>query len=137
MLFVMFSRGCRVFRPFNHEGREVDAITRWRLRSCRWRIELAVFPSGTTRTNATTMCAADLGDGHVKSKSCEYRSRAMDPIKFRTRQLPGFFVAAVATAAALRHLLHVPREQIRNTVLRTVAIANFLAVVFFRWKRRP
>ena len=62
---------------------------------------------------------------------------AMDPIKFRMRYLLGFPVAAVVTAAALRCLLHVPREEIRNAVLRTAAIAMFLAVVFFRWKRRP
>jgi len=49
-------------------------------------------------------------------KSCECRSCATDPIKYWIRQLLGFFVAAVVTAAALRHLLHVPREQIRNPV---------------------
>src|SRR5712675_1270624 len=70
-------------------------------------------------------------------KSCECRSCATDPIKYWIRWLLGFFVAAVVTAAALRHLLHVPREQIRNPVLRTAAIAIFLAVVLFRWKRRP
>src|SRR5216683_2708164 len=35
MLFQMFSRGCGVFRLSNNEGREVAAITHWRLRSRR------------------------------------------------------------------------------------------------------
>jgi hypothetical protein len=35
MLFPMFSRGRKVFRPLDHEGREVAAITHWRLRSRR------------------------------------------------------------------------------------------------------
>jgi len=41
----------------------------------------------------------------------------MDPIKLRMRYLVGFFLAAVLTAAALRHILHVhagfAREEIR------------------------
>lgn len=28
--FFMFSRGVQVVSPFNHQGREVAAITRWR-----------------------------------------------------------------------------------------------------------
>lgn len=65
----------------------------------------------------------------------------MDPTKFRMRYLFGFLVAAVATAAALRHFLHVEagysREDIRWAVLITIAVCVFLAVAFFRWWRRP
>jgi hypothetical protein len=51
------------------------------------------------------------------------------------------FLAAVVTAAALRHFLHVQvgftREEIRTGGLITAAIGIFLAVAFFRWRRRP
>jgi hypothetical protein len=64
----------------------------------------------------------------------------MDPIKLRMRYLVGFFVAAVLTAAALRHILHVhagfAREEIRMGVLITAGIGVFLAIVLFRWFRR-
>ena len=64
----------------------------------------------------------------------------MDPIKLRMRYLVGFFVAAVLTAAALRHVLHVhagfAREEIRMGVLITAGIGVFLAIVLFRWFRR-
>jgi hypothetical protein len=36
----------RPVSPFNHEGREVAAITHWRLRSHRYRIEPAALVSG-------------------------------------------------------------------------------------------
>jgi hypothetical protein len=53
----------------------------------------------------------------------------------------GIFLAAVVTAAALRHLLHVQaglaREDIRTGVLITAGIGIFLLVAFFRWSRRP
>jgi hypothetical protein len=137
MLFVMFSRGCRVFRPFNHEGREVDAITRWRLRSCRQRIEPAVFPSGTTRTNATTMCAADLGDGHVKSKILRVSIPRDGPDQVSDEAATWLLRRRGGDGRGLASFASRSREQIRNTVMRTVAIAIFLAVVFFRWKRRP
>jgi hypothetical protein len=65
----------------------------------------------------------------------------MDPTKLRMRYLVGILVAAVVTAAALRHFLHVEagfsREEIRSRILATAAIGIFLAVVFFRWRRRP
>jgi hypothetical protein len=64
----------------------------------------------------------------------------MDPTKLRMRYLVGILVAAVVTAAALRHFLHVEagfsREEIRSGILTTAAIRKFLAVVFFRWRRR-
>ena len=64
----------------------------------------------------------------------------MDPIKLRMRYLVGFFVAAVLTAAALRHVLHVhagfAREEIRTGVLITAGIGIFFAIVLFRWFRR-
>jgi hypothetical protein len=65
----------------------------------------------------------------------------MDPIKFRMRYVIGFLIAAVVTAAALRHFLHVQvgfsREEIRNGVLLTAAIGIFLLIAFFRWRRPP
>jgi fluoride ion exporter CrcB/FEX len=64
----------------------------------------------------------------------------MDPTKLRMRYLLGIFLAAVATAAALRHFLHVQvglaREDIRSGVLVTAAIGIFLMIAFFRWSRR-
>jgi fluoride ion exporter CrcB/FEX len=65
----------------------------------------------------------------------------MDPTKLRMRYLLGIFLAAVVTAAALRHFLHVQvgltREDIRSGVLITAAIGIFLMIAFFRWSRRP
>jgi hypothetical protein len=65
----------------------------------------------------------------------------MDPTKFRMRYLLGIFVAAVVTAAALRHFLHVQAgfapEEIRTGVLMIAAVGIFLMVALFRWRRRP
>jgi hypothetical protein len=65
----------------------------------------------------------------------------MDPTKFRMRYLLGILVAAVVTAAALRHFLHVEvgfsRQEIRTGVLIAAAVAILLATIFFRWKRPP
>jgi ABC-type nitrate/sulfonate/bicarbonate transport system permease component len=65
----------------------------------------------------------------------------MDPTKLRMRYLLGILVAAVVTAAALRHFLHVEvgfsRQEIRTGVLIAVAIGILLGAVFFRWKRPP
>jgi hypothetical protein len=65
----------------------------------------------------------------------------MDPTKFRMRYLLGIFLAAVVTAAVLRHFLHVQvglaREDIRAGVLITAAIGITLLIAFFRWSQRP
>jgi hypothetical protein len=66
----------------------------------------------------------------------------MDPTKLRMRYLLGIFLAAVATAAALRHFLHVQvglaREDIRTVVLITAGIGIFFLIAVFRWSgRRP
>ena len=76
-------------------------------------------------------------DGHVKSNIFTRVDRRNGADQVSDEDLLGFFVAAALSANVLRHLLHVPREEIRNAVLRTAAIAMFLAVVFVRWKRRP
>jgi hypothetical protein len=64
----------------------------------------------------------------------------MDPTKLLMRYLLGIFLAAVLTAAALRHFLHVQvglaREDIRTGVLITAGIGIFLMVAFFRSSRR-
>jgi fluoride ion exporter CrcB/FEX len=64
----------------------------------------------------------------------------MDPTKLRMRYLLGIFLAAVLTAAVLRHVLHTQvgfaREDIRAGVLIAAAVAIFLLVAFFRWSRR-
>jgi hypothetical protein len=67
--------------------------------------------------------------------SCE-----MDPTKFRLRYLLGILVAAVVTAAGLRHFLHVDagysREEIRTLALIPAVVGIFFMVAFFRWRRR-
>jgi hypothetical protein len=67
-------------------------------------------------------------------------SCGMDPTKLRLRYLLVIFLAAVVTAAALRHFLHVDagysREQIRLLALIPAVIGIFLVVAFVRWRRR-
>ncbi len=64
----------------------------------------------------------------------------MDPTKLRMRYLLGIFLAAVVTAAVLRHVLHtqvgIAREDIRTGVLIAAAVGIFLLIAFFRWSRR-
>ena len=64
----------------------------------------------------------------------------MDPTKLRMRYLLGIFLAAVVTAAVLRHVLHtqvgIAREDIRTGVLMAAAVAIFLFIAFFRRSRR-
>jgi uncharacterized membrane protein YeaQ/YmgE (transglycosylase-associated protein family) len=65
----------------------------------------------------------------------------MDPTKLRLRYLLGILVAAVVTAAGLRHFLHVgagySREEIRTLALIPAVIGLFLVVALVRWRRRP
>jgi hypothetical protein len=60
--------------------------------------------------------------------------------KIRFRYLLAIFLAAVLTAAVLRHVLHVQtgftRKEILDGALAAAAICVFLAVVFFRRRRR-
>jgi len=64
----------------------------------------------------------------------------MDPTQLRMRYLLGILLAAVVTAVALRHVLHVQagftREEIRTGVLITAGIGVFLVMALFRWSRR-
>jgi heme/copper-type cytochrome/quinol oxidase subunit 4 len=64
----------------------------------------------------------------------------MDPTKFRLRYLLGIFVAAIVTAAGLRHFLHVgagySREEIRALALIAAVIGIFLVIALVRWRRR-
>jgi hypothetical protein len=62
----------------------------------------------------------------------------MDPTKYRMRYLLGILVAAVVTAALLRHFLHVDAGFTRTEILigaLIVAIGLFLAVFLFRSAR--
>ena len=65
----------------------------------------------------------------------------MDPTKIRFRYLFGILLAAVLVAGALRHVLHVhagfTRGEILGGALAVAAIGVFLAVAFFRRRRRP
>jgi uncharacterized membrane protein YeaQ/YmgE (transglycosylase-associated protein family) len=65
----------------------------------------------------------------------------MDPTKLRLRYLLGILVAAVVTAAGLRHFLHVDagytREEIRTLALIPAVIGLFLVIALVRWRRRP
>jgi LPXTG-motif cell wall-anchored protein len=64
----------------------------------------------------------------------------MDPTSFRMRYLVGIVLAAVVTAAALRHIIHVyagiSREEIRTLALIAAGIGILLAIVFFRRRKR-
>jgi uncharacterized membrane protein YeaQ/YmgE (transglycosylase-associated protein family) len=65
----------------------------------------------------------------------------MDPTKLRLRYLLGILVAAVVTAAGLRHFLHVEagytREEIRTRALIPAVIGLFLVIALVRRRRRP
>jgi hypothetical protein len=64
----------------------------------------------------------------------------MDPTSFRLRYLIGILLAAVVTAAALRHAIHVyagyTREEIRTIALISAGAAVLIAIVFFRMLKR-
>jgi hypothetical protein len=64
----------------------------------------------------------------------------MDPIKLRMRHLLGILLAAVVTAAVLRHVIHVyaglPREEIRTIALMGAGIGVLLAIIYFRMRKR-
>ena len=65
----------------------------------------------------------------------------MGPDQFRMRYVIGFLIAAVVTAAGLRHFLHVQvglsREAIRKRGFADRRDRILLLIAFFRWKRRP
>jgi len=64
----------------------------------------------------------------------------MDPTSVRLRYLLGILLAAVVTAAFLRHAIHVyagfSREEIRTLALIAAGAGVLLAVIFFRIRRR-
>ena len=64
----------------------------------------------------------------------------MDPTSIRLRYLLGILLAAVVTAAILRHAIHVyvgfSREEIRTIALIAAGAGVVLAVIFFRIRRR-
>jgi hypothetical protein len=64
----------------------------------------------------------------------------MDPTNFRMRHLLGIIVAAVVTAAALRHFIHVyagiSREEIRAAALLAAGVGILLAIILFRRRKR-
>ena len=64
----------------------------------------------------------------------------MDPTRVRLRYLIGIFLAAVVTAALLRHTVHVyagfSREEIRTLALVAAGTGILLAVLFFRRRKR-
>jgi len=65
----------------------------------------------------------------------------MDPTKIRFRYVLGILLAAVLTAAVLRHVRHVQagltRKEILAGALAAAAIGVLFAMVFFRRRRRP
>jgi Mn2+/Fe2+ NRAMP family transporter len=65
----------------------------------------------------------------------------MDPTKIKARYLLGVILAAVVTAAALRHVLHVEagfsRKEILVGALIAATIGTFLTVVFYRQRQGP
>jgi hypothetical protein len=64
----------------------------------------------------------------------------MDPTRIRMRRLILILLAAVLTAALLRHTLHVEggltRKQILAAALVALAVGTIATVAFSRWKRR-
>jgi hypothetical protein len=64
----------------------------------------------------------------------------MDPTSFRLRYLIGILLAAVVTAAVLRHVIHVyagySREEIRTIALISAGAAVLGALIFFRMRKR-
>lgn len=64
----------------------------------------------------------------------------MDPTGFRLRYLIGILLAAVVTAAFLRHAIHVyagySRQEIRTIALISAGAAAFIAIIFFRIRKR-
>lgn len=74
------------------------------------------------------------------SKGLRYTGavRGMDPLSFRFRHAVAILFAAVVTAAALRHIVHVyggiPREEIRLDALLTIPLV-VLAIILLRRKR--
>jgi hypothetical protein len=63
----------------------------------------------------------------------------MDPLSFRFRYFLAILFAAVVTAAALRHIIHVyvgfSREEIRTAALIATPLVA-IAIIFFRRRRR-
>lgn len=63
----------------------------------------------------------------------------MDPTSFRMRYVLGIFLAAVVTAAVLRHVVHVygglSREDIRTIAL-IAAGAGLLSIIYVRTRKR-
>jgi multisubunit Na+/H+ antiporter MnhF subunit len=64
----------------------------------------------------------------------------VDPTQIRMRRLILILLAAVLTAALLRHTLHVEggltRKQILAAALVVLAVGTIATVAFSRWKRR-
>jgi hypothetical protein len=65
--------------------------------------------------------------------------REMNPLSFRLRYLLAILLAAVVTAAALRHVVHVyvgfSREEIRAGALIALPLV-VIAIILFRRRRR-
>ena len=64
----------------------------------------------------------------------------MDPTKLRMRYLIGIFLAAVLTAAFLRHTIHTyggySREDIRSMSLEAIATVVLFVIIFVGLRRR-
>jgi hypothetical protein len=62
----------------------------------------------------------------------------MDPTRFRMRYLVGIVVAAVVTAAALRHVVHiyVSLEEIRAVALTAAGVGILVAILLLRRRKR-
>jgi hypothetical protein len=65
----------------------------------------------------------------------------MDPTKIKARYLLGILLAAVVTAAVLRHVLHVDagfsRKEILVGALIAATIGTLLTLVLFRQRQGP
>jgi hypothetical protein len=76
---------------------------------------------------------------HLISPAVGVSNTVMDPTKIRMRYLLAILLAAIITAAALRHFLHVnagfSRLEILEGALACVALAVFLSLAWRRLRR--
>jgi hypothetical protein len=118
---------------------------------CRKRLEIVGLKfgfNGVATVSACPSCGiASSDDGKRLGASARLMSAMvaafdmMDELNARLRYLVAFVIAAVITAAVLRHSLHIygglPREEIRvNAMTALIPAVSFLLILLARKRRR-